>query len=328
MSTTHVSWPSIELFHNVVRTLTHLSELGRPFPKVEYRAKVKLHGTNCAVQRTDAGVIAQSRTTILSPGADYKGFAAWVQAQQAYFAALRPGTILFGEWCGPGVEKGMAVSQLKAKVFAVFAAVIDGRVIYEPGELREIAPAAGAPPELFVLPWEGAETLVDFGARAQLEEVAATLEQRVVEVEREDPWVKRSFGISGVGEGLVFYPVRVDGASPRLERQGLAELMFKAKGEKHRTVGAKVAVSVDPAVAASSEELVSMMLTEARLQQGLAAVGERSPKKTGAFLAWIVADVQKESVAELEAAGLSWSQVEKGVQAKARAWFLSPSRAP
>lgn len=146
MSTTHVSWPSIELFHNVVRTLTHLSELGRPFPKVEYRAKVKLHGTNCAVQRTDAGVIAQSRTTILSPGADYKGFAAWVQAQQAYFAALRPGTILFGEWCGPGVEKGMAISQLKAKVFAVFAAVIDGRVIYEPGELREIAPAAGAPP--------------------------------------------------------------------------------------------------------------------------------------------------------------------------------------
>jgi len=327
MSTTHVSWPSIELFHNVVRTLAHLHELGRPFPSVEYRAKVKLHGSNCAVQITERGVFAQSRTSLLAPGADYKGFAAWVQAHEAYFSGLRPGAILFGEWCGPGVEKGMAISQAPTKIFAIFAALIAGRVIYEPAELRVLVPEAGAPGELFVLPWEGAETAIDFGSRAQLEVVAAVLEQRVIEVEHEDPWVKRALGVSGIGEGLVFYPVRVDGGPPSVEPQNLAELMFKAKGEKHRTAGAKVAVSVDPAVAASADEFVSMMVTEARLQQGLSAVGARSPKNTGAFLVWIVADVQKESVAELEASGLTWAQVEKGVQAKARAWFLSSSGA-
>jgi hypothetical protein len=66
-------------------------------------------------------------------------------------------------------------------------------------------------------------------------------------------------------------------------------------------------------------------VTEARLTQGLGAVcgGLRDPRKTPQFLAWIAADVQKESVAELEAAGLSWTQVEKAVQTAARVWFLA-----
>ncbi len=52
MSTQHVSWSSIELLHNCVRTLEHLAGQGQTPPVVEYRAKVKLHGTNCAVQIT------------------------------------------------------------------------------------------------------------------------------------------------------------------------------------------------------------------------------------------------------------------------------------
>ena len=46
------------------------------------------------------------------------------------------------------------------------------------------------------------------------------------------------------------------------------------------------------------------MVTDARLEQGSRRCGGlREPKKTGKFLAWVAADVQKESVAELEAAG-------------------------
>jgi hypothetical protein len=51
--------------------------------------------------------------------------------------------------------------------------------------------------------------------------------------------------------------------------------------------------------------------------------GLRDSKKTGAFLQWIVADVKKESVAELEASSLTWAQVERAVQAAARKWFLA-----
>lgn len=323
MSTQHVPWGSIELLHNVVRTLTHLNTLGHPFPVVEYRAKVKLHGSNCAIQITDDGVVAQSRTALLSPDADYKGFAAWTRAHEAYFATLRRGLVVFGEWCGPGVEKGMAISRAERKVFAVFAAQLDGRVAYEPAELRDLVPAAGAPAELHVLPWEGEPIAIDFGAREMLDAAAAAINERVAAVEREDPWVKQVFGLSGLGEGLVCYPTRVDGGAPALDPERLAQLMWKAKGEKHRTAGTRAAVQVDASVVASVDELVALMVTEARLEQGLAAVGGREPRLTGKFVAWIAADVRKESVAELEASGLSWPQVDKAVQARARAWFLA-----
>ena len=125
MSIQHISWSSIELFHNCVRTFDHLAALGRPRPVVEYRAKVKLHGTNCAVQVSPGAVVAQSRTQLLSPEADYKGFAAWVHRHRAYFQTLARDIVVFGEWCGPGVEKGMAISAAKTKLFAVFAVQLE-----------------------------------------------------------------------------------------------------------------------------------------------------------------------------------------------------------
>src|ERR1043165_2617092 len=183
MSTIHVSWPSIELFHNVVRTVEHLHELGSSLPVVEYRAKVKLHGSNCAVQITDAGVVAQSRTSLLTPDSDYKGFAAWVHCHEAYFGTLARGIVVFGEWCGPGVEKGMAISAAKSKLFVVFAVQVNGqagaRIAYEPGEIRALVPPVGAPDELHVLPWEGEAIAIDYGSRAALAAVAAALNERV-----------------------------------------------------------------------------------------------------------------------------------------------------
>lgn len=308
MSTQHVSWSSIELLHNCVRTLQHLATLGQPLPSVTYRAKVKLHGTNCAVQITEAGLVAQSRTQLLAPGeADLKGFAAWAHATAQAFTSLPVGTIVFGEWCGPGVEKGMAISAVPTKQFVVFAIRrADDSFVVEPAELRALVPA------LHVLPWEGEPITIDFASRDSLDRAAAELDRRVAEVEREDPWVKREFGISGLGEGLVLYPEPHDPA-----------LMFKAKGEKHRTAGTKTAVTVEASVVASVGEFVTLMVTDARLEQGLSVVceGARDPKRTGAFVAWIAEDVKKESVAELAASNLTWPQVDKAVQAAARTWF-------
>src|ERR1041384_4103841 len=273
MSTIHVSWPSIELFHNVVRTVEHLHELGSSLPVVEYRAKVKLHGSNCAVQITDAGVVAQSRTSLLTPDSDYKGFAAWVHRHEAYFGTLAGGIVVCGEWCGPGVEKGMAISAAKSKLFVVFAVQVGDRVAYDPDEIRALVPEAGAPAELHVLPWEGEAIRVDYGSRPALDAVAAALNDRVADVEREDPWVKRALAISGFGEGLGLYLVSVDGAAPATDPVAFAQLMFKAKGEKHRTAGTRTAVAVDASVVASVDELVALMVTEARLAQGLPAHG-------------------------------------------------------
>ncbi|HEY0252325.1 MAG TPA: RNA ligase family protein [Kofleriaceae bacterium] len=305
MSTEHVAWGSIEQLHNCVRTLEHLATLGQPLPTLRYRAKVKLHGSNCAVQRTAEGIAMQSRSQMITTAADFHGFAAWATAHRSAFEKLPPGTVVFGEWCGPGVMKGTAISRVAEKQFVVFTIQRGDQFIVEPSELHALVP------ELRVLPWEGEPIVIDYGSRESLERAAAELNRRVEEVEREDPWVKREFGISGIGEGLVLYPEPFS-----------MELMFKAKGEKHRTAAAKSAVAVDASVAASVTDFVEMMVTEARLQQGVEAVGGRDPKRTGAFLAWMAADVQKESVAELEASGLAWSQVDKAVQAAVRRWFL------
>ncbi len=322
----HVAWSSIELLHNVVITLTHLENLKqRPFKPVRYRAKVKLHGKNTAIQINSDALLTQSRTDMLSPTSDLNGFAKWVTSNEAYFRALPAGVIVFGEWAGPGIEKGMAVSQIPAKVFAVFA-VQSGRgeeahVIYDPEQIRNLLTPALECPGLHVLPWEDTEEIViHYGDKAQMEAMVPLLNSLVDRVEKEDPWVKRTFGISGLGEGLVFYPE--PGSEPDAP-ESLALVMFKAKGEKHRTAGTKTAVQIDATVVENSAGFVDLMVTDARLEQGVSQVfgGVYDIKSMGKFLAWVLADVQKESAAELNAAGLEWKQVAGGVQARARDWY-------
>jgi len=316
----HVAWPSIALLHNVKITLDHFHTLGSPLPTVRYRAKVKLHGTNTGVQILADGVFPQSRTGMLAVDDDYKGFAKWVKAREASFAKLAVGTIVFGEWCGPGVEKGMAVSQLQTKVFAVFGIQqgfgAEAKLVVEPESIRALLPEMEG---LHVLPWEGDEAVLDFADKTSLEAAAATINAVVEKIEAEDPWVKRTFGATGVGEGLVFYPV---GEVPK-GVEDYARLMWKAKGEKHRTAGTKVPVQVDPEVVKSVEEFVTLMVTEARLTQGLKETcGDVAAMKSmPIFLRWVVGDVEKESKAELAVSGLAFAQVEKAIEARARGWL-------
>jgi hypothetical protein len=153
-----VVWGSIELLHNVIRTQNHLAALplnegGRLLSKVIYQAKVKLHGVNCGIQITDEGVFYQSRTTMLTPEADLKGFAKWASFYD--FGSLPRGTVVYGEWTGPGVEKGIATAKLTNKVFAVFALQVQDKMVYAPSQLQELLGAIQAPRTLhFTLVWQ------------------------------------------------------------------------------------------------------------------------------------------------------------------------------
>lgn len=319
MPPTHIRWGKIALLHNVVRTLNILhTDLGQALPVVRYRAKVKLHGANVGVQVTDEDLFAQSRSTMLSPGDDYKGFAQWLADNRDLFADVAPGTTVFGEWCGPGVERGMAVSALPDKLLVVFALQLgrgaEARIIAAPDQIRAHLGEAGA--SLPVLPWQGEPVTLDFSDEADLEAQAEAISQRVAAVEREDPFIRQAFGVSGLGEGLVFYPEGLEDAEP------LFSLMFKAKGDKHRTAGR--APAQPKAVRAEGvSDFVQLVVTEARLQQGVAEACGGTPHKrhTGAFLRWIAQDTRQESVAELEAAGLRWEQVDRAVQDHARKWL-------
>jgi tRNA-binding EMAP/Myf-like protein len=324
-----ITWPSIELLHHVragVRTLSELQQL--PPPRVTYRAKVKLDGTNAGLQiRPDGAVLAQSRSQVLEGTLDNAGFRAWVAENQAYFAALRGAEprVVFGEWCGQGIQKRAAISQIGRKVFVVFALQVgDGvaspaRVVVEPARLRELLPEH---PDVFVLPWLNEAFELNFADDAQCSAEAERISQVVDAIETEDPWVQQTFRVQGLGEGIVLYPnADADGA---LDRQRMSELMFKAKGEKHQAVRQKRAAQLEPEVAQGVEAFAELVLTDARLEQGLteACQGRAEMPKIGAFLKWVAGDVQKECGAELAASGLGWEQVNRPLSSRARSWFL------
>ena len=314
-------WTSIELLHNVRRNLAILGDA----ITITYRAKVKLHGTNAGVQITTTGkVAAQKRSQIITSQSDNAGFAAWVEKNLDYFAASKTteNITIFGEWCGNNIQKGVAISRLKRKIFAVFAVQIgDDVTTIKKLEIRpeQIAKMLPQHDDIYVLPFYGDPITINFGNEERLKFAAETISKMVEDVEKTDPWVKDTFEIEGVGEGLVMYP-DVDKV---VEKAAYTEYIFKAKGIKHQAVKSQKVVSIAPEQAENIDRFVKLFVTEARLQQAVteACEGQYDIKKMGDFLKWFSLDVKKESVAELEAADLTWKEINKSLMNDAKKWY-------
>ncbi|AFZ37779.1 t-RNA-binding domain-containing protein [Stanieria cyanosphaera PCC 7437] len=318
---TFQKWTSIELLHNVKRNLDILGEA----VTITYRAKVKLHGTNAGIQVTTEGkVAAQKRSQIITSKSDNAGFAAWVENNLEYFSALRTSENLaiFGEWCGNNIQKGVAISQLKRKIFAIFAIQIGDDLItpkkleVRPEKISQMLPKHE---DIFVLPYYGAAITLNFGNEEQLKAAVHTINEMVEAVEKSDPWVKATFGIEGIGEGLVMYP----DTNSIVERANYTDYMFKAKGAKHQVIKTAKPVSIAPEKVENIAQFVNLFVTEARLQQAVteACDGQYDLKRMGDFLKWFALDVQKESVAELEAADLTWKEVNQSLMNEAKQWY-------
>jgi len=315
-----LGFPHIEGFHNVVKLVQRYPELGDTFT---YRGKVKLHGTNASVQIRNREVTVQSRTQTITANADNAGFARWVDSNLEYWESINevdePVTV-FGEWCGPGIMKGTAIQGIPNKIFAVFAIMVgeddSARMVVNPNDIAIYL--GNIPNDVKILPWYGDEITIDFTNRQNLLDAAEKLNKVIEQVEPCDPWVEQTFGIKGVGEGVVYYPNYTD----EVTRHTFSNFCFKAKGEKHRVNHTKQSVEVDPQVSASIQEFVANFVTEQRLEQGLTFV-PADVKMTGQFVKWVSEDILRESEDELEASELTWKQVNGEVQKAARTWFLA-----
>lgn len=328
-------WTDIEGFHNVRKAINKYDHLdpGRP---ITYRGKIKLHGTNAGiVVKHNGDVFAQSRSGVLGTGNDNAGFAAWVENTQEIWSTIRvtPQITIFGEWCGPGVQKGVAITQVENKQFAIFSIQYgeydeDGNadMLVEPSRIMDFFESRNIdlPDNVHILPWED-EVTVNFTDMESLERAVDHMNSKVEAVEALDPWVKEHFDVDGTGEGLVYYPIsfQKDGY---INRTYLSTYMFKAKGEKHKVQKDKKAVILDPEVVANVNEFADKFVTEPRLEQGATEVNrgvlDFEAKLIGPFLGWFNKDVQKESSDELTAAGLVWKDVAKEVSRRAREWYL------
>lgn len=333
-----IAWPEIESFHNIRKYTKAHPEILNGNPKVSYKPKVKLHGTNAAVRvLQDGTVLAQSRTQIITPENDNAGFAKWVKAnEKAWQKACWLETLygdghyvpfmFYGEWVGPGVQKGVTVSEIPKKSFAVFAMRTFSQKAEEVDDNllnRHLDLYVKDIPDTYVLDWYPQSIEIDWSSSAEdLQTQVNQINQWVEDVEKNDPWVEEVFNVKGTGEGLVFYPTSK-------EHQGFnnfSNLCFKAKGEKHKNIKTAAPAQVDAEVAANIDQFVDMVLTDARLDQGATAVGGLDPKLTGKFVQWVCGDVQKETQDELEASKLSWQDVSKAITTKARTWYLNKSK--
>lgn len=320
-----IRWPEIEAFHQVRRELDHYPELLGGRKVVRYRGKVKLHGTNAAVQVKSNNVIPQSRENILGTGNDNAGFAAWVATVKDEFLKRCDDYVIFGEWCGPGIMKGVAITKIPNKIFAVFAAQpLDKleELIVDPYELL---PLVDGIPNVHVIPWIGEDIEVAWlDTPDLLVPVTEEINRRVAKIDECDPWVREVFDIDGPGEGIVFYPVSHKG------RKHFSDLAFKSKGDKHKIVGKTKPAQVDPTVASGAKMFAEMFVTEPRCEQGARAIASGElvfdQKKIGEFLKWMNLDVAKECQAELEASKLDPKLVGKMIQIRAREWYIAQTR--
>lgn len=272
-----------------------------------YRGKIKLHGTNGAIAIVNGVVNAQSRERVLSERDDNAGFCEWVNSKKL---SLDKNVVIFGEWCGPGIQKGVAINKIPHKIFAVFCVYLtdEQHFIYDPDELTSMLSAMIAN-DFIVLPWQTEDYLIT--SVSPKNEVATNaalsidkINALVDECDKEDPWVKQQYGISGVGEGFVFYPTFIqetDVLFPTLLERvnpqiGLPthlfeEYVFKVKGKEHR--GHKKAASATKVNFSGIEEFLDTVLPQCRLEQGLAEAcnGVRSNENIPAFMKWISNDV-------------------------------------
>jgi len=302
------AWPSIGKLSDAARNSRGA--------KITYRPKIKLHGTNAAIRiDTDGTVTAQSRTKDLKPGKDTDnfGFAAWVESQKHTLEPSWLPIVIYGEWYGAGVQKNVALAQLSEKHFAPFAALVGGHLYTEPEFIRTWA---GALP-CHVLPWFSEAVTIDFSKREH-DDLLVEINNTVELIDQRCPFALDVHGLTGPGEGLVYFPDDVD----HMGLEAFCAFAFKAKGATHRTKSGP-AVALKPAASADVLAFVEDSLPEARLQQALTELSiERGDlSKTGEFIRWCIMDVEKECQNELSASGLQWKPVTKALGNRAAAWF-------
>lgn len=223
--------------------------------------------------------------------------------------------IIFGEWCGKGIQKTVGIAQLD-KMFVIIGAKAydsDDESRWIPLEEINNVEITDANHNIFnIFHFPTFEIDIDF---AQPKIAADQMAEWVKQVEDCCP-VANHFGIQGLGEGIVWRCV-----TPGWES---SKYWFKTKGDKHKVTKEKKKVPVDVEKAASIEEFVTRTVTDARCEQSVNDQHlEMSRKSTGLFLRWLSQDIIKEESDTLEASGLTWKEVNGAVSKAGKDWLFA-----
>jgi len=336
----HFPFPDIGQYRQAIHAVTNRvryvgkDDNGEPMynslatlPTIRYRGTVKLHGTNAAVVvnlKTGEHQL-QSRSRIISWADDNAGFAAFMDplvpellTTISFDSTDDTGEdilAIYGEWCGGNIQKGVAICELP-KMFVIFGAKRNDKWL-TPEERRDIRlvdkrifnNADSATYQTF-------EMDIDFQNPMTAQNALVDI---TMAVENECP-VARAFGVSGIGEGVVWTPIDPEWMD--------SQFWFKVKGEKHSTSKVKKLASTDVEKMANIKEFVDTVVTDNRCNQALTTimegkVGGFTPNMIGDFLRWVFNDVVKEETDVIVASGLEKKDVGAAVSKKAKEWLFA-----
>jgi hypothetical protein len=224
--------------------------------------------------------------------------------------------ILAGEWIGPGVQKKVAIASLPKRCFVLLAVSVNG----EWQDDEDYAEIHNEKVGIYNISRGGFyKEVLDFKDPESLEACKEKLLAHTLDVERECPFAK-SFGVSGVGEGIVWkahYPLSQD---PRF--------WLKTKGPEHRITRTdklkKAELNKDGVERAKT--FAEAAVTEMRLQQAWDYLGEMEIKRdksgTQAFNKWLINDVEVEEKKAIADMGVDKAALKKAVNAIGKAWYF------
>lgn len=331
-------YPSIGQFRNAVEQVVTDAYLNSTSLKVKFNKAVKLDGTNSAIviplYETYNEIYAQSRNRVITPDNDNAGFAKWVEENkkeihQAFATDIEDElgawdsethVVVYGEWCGKGIQKGTAINQLE-KMFVVF----DVKVIHysdnsDPltrwGSIDqwEDEPLPYNCPELNIYNINHFNTneVVEIDFEHPVEAQRILLED-VKSIAVQCPFGE-ALGATGPGEGYVYTSIKY----PRVQ--------FKIKQEKHSNNKTEHMTQEELLKFNDSCEFANVLSTDNRFNQAIEYLKEMNMnpyqvKSLNDFILWIIEDVKKEEGDIIQRLNLHERVVIKFVVKNAKEWF-------
>jgi hypothetical protein len=324
-----LEYPSIEQFRNVIKDFSLVEIVGldengnkiydctKSKPIVTFRGTVKLHGTNSCVAYHNGEISIQSRTQNITPEKDNAGFASFVMQRKEAFLNIFQQILsnhptdktiyMYAEFAGGNIQKGVAVSNIPKSFFIFDICIANANEDEVTREWIDITPYRDVENSIYnIMDYPNWTMDIDFNnpVLKQNDLIALT-----IKVEDECP-VGKSFGFSGVGEGIVWSAIHNN-----------KRYIFKVKGEKHSVSKVKVLASVDIEKLNGINEFVDYAVTENRLDQAIQNTCKNDVldiQQMGHIVRWMINDIKKEETDTLESNGLTEKDVVKGIADKVR----------
>ena len=346
-----IKWPSIEQFRNVVKTVQMKTryrgkdETGEPIfdafaklPILKFEGTVKLHGTNAAAGINNIGEMwFQSRENIITPEHDNAGFAMFGTANKRVFLDIAKeidtnfittaynDILIFGEWCGGNIQNNVAITGLP-KMFVIFGIALvnadEEKTYLTRAQVEEVTHDHAVNniddvTKIFcIYDFPSFHCEIDFD---QPHEIQNHLNKLTEDVGTECP-VGKTFGVSGIGEGIVWRCIE--------EGYNDSGFWFKVKDERHSASKVKTLATVDVQRINDIQVLAATLAHNGRLEQGLQLVfdtlngGEVDIKRTGEFIQWMMKDIFKEEIDTIAASGYNGKELNGSISKIARDFLM------